>query len=91
MRYEINLGLPEACDPVYLDGLMAINLETSCNPVPPTMVVVSWGGGVRKQNTVTFYDRKHLNPEKIEKEKKIGKLPKNSVTFNFARGSMLLE
>lgn len=38
MRYEIHLGLSETCDPAPLNGLMALNPETSCNPVPPTMV-----------------------------------------------------
>ena len=38
MRYEINLGLPEACETKPFDGHMELDPETSLNILPPTAV-----------------------------------------------------
>lgn len=38
MRYEINLGLPEACEPTSFDGHVELDPATSLNTLPATVV-----------------------------------------------------
>lgn len=39
IKYEINLGLSEACEPTSIDGHMELDPETSLRSTPPPNVV----------------------------------------------------
>ncbi len=59
MRYEINLGLPEAREPTSLDGHMELDPETSLNSLPPTVVRETESRSEKEKQRVTFYYREH--------------------------------
>lgn len=50
MRCEINLGLPEACEPTSLDGHMKLDPETSLNTHYTHCGEKKQRVGVRKEN-----------------------------------------
>lgn len=61
MRYEINLGMPEACEPTSLDGHMELDPATSLNTLLPAVVKETESRSGKVKERVMFYRRKYLS------------------------------